>query len=79
MNSYKIFITKSSEAAQMIFHGLPWNDGDNECVKKGSGSLTSGGTFSSEAPRMYQDKGLYYAFLEYKSKEGNPKYEIVFC
>lgn len=73
-SSYKIYLTKSSEAAHLISQGLR--------NRKHEGAIaTSSGPVGKDVriPEIYHDKGLFYALLEYKNGEdwSAPKWELI--
>lgn len=73
--SFKIFITKSSDAAAMIAKGL-WNEPikDGEKIRTCQGCV---GPNNEIIPRMYE--GLYYAYIEYTKANEDSKYELILC
>ncbi len=73
--SFKIFITKSPDAAAVLAKGLleePIKDGNKITV--GHGCVSPDSEF---IPKMYE--GLYYAFIEYTTEDGTNKYELILC
>lgn len=81
VKSYKIYITKSLEAASLIFNGLktesPWSKNEGKVISTGIG-------FADETefiPSMYRVKGYYYAMIEYQNgpDDSNPEYSLIIC
>ena len=79
MNSYKIFITKSAIAAGLIAEGLERNpswlrlSGDVKSVTNGSV------TDEDRIPKLFHDKGYYYALIEYDAGQNCPEYSLFIC
>lgn len=80
-SSYKIYLTKSHEAAELIAGGLkvatPW-------IKEGGKTLSIGiGPVNDDKriPAIYQGRGLFYAIIEYRNGEDRslPLYEVILC
>lgn len=72
MTSYKIFLTKSHEAAVILRDGLAAKK-DNPKLCTGWG-CTDGADF---IPATYKDHGYFYAAAWYESDA--PTYELVIC
>lgn len=73
--SFKIFITKSSDAAAMIAKGLwdePIKDGTKIRVAHGCVGPTN-----EIIPKMYE--GLYYVYIEYTKADADSNYELILC
>lgn len=78
MNSYKIFLTKSYEAAEMIFAGAP------QVIKRKPVEIVSATLDSVDddpkIPKIYHHKGYYSVVIEYKGTENAVlKYELTVC
>lgn len=70
--SYKVFITKSKEAACLICHGLELQPGDS----RDYGIVDE----NSIIPSMYFNYGtMYYCLHEYKSNDGVEEYKLIVC
>lgn len=72
MNSYKIFLTKSHEAATILRNGL--------AAEKDSSKLCTGWGPAGSAdfiPATYKGCGYFYAAAWYESDA--PTYELVIC
>ncbi len=70
-NSYRIFITKSAKAAELISNALS-DDGDNvSAVKHGAAA------HFAEIPNIYRDFGLFCAIAEYH--DGKGRYKLTIC
>lgn len=77
--SFKIFITKSPEAAAMIAKAL-WNDLWEGYNEDGDELSVSHGRVDDDIafiPKIYV--GLYYACAEYISDTAGGKYELILC
>lgn len=73
--SFKIFITKSPDAAAMIAKGL-WE----ESIKVGTKISVGHGCVGPDKefiPQIYE--GLYYAYVQYITADENEKYELILC
>ncbi len=70
-NSYRIFITKSAEAARLIADALG-NDGSNP-----NATMRGDTTYFNELPEIYRENGLFCAIAEYR--DGKRHYEITIC
>lgn len=78
MPSYKIFLTKSAEAARAIAKGFSMNiSGRIDGVK----SVSYGYVEGCEAiPKMYHDKKYFYCTVELENLDGTAaKCEIIIC
>ena len=73
-SSYKIFITKSHEAAILISNGLSAEASRNGFIPTGFGAVNQ----DCRIPALYHDKGYFYAYAEYPGND-NPKYELTIC
>lgn len=75
--SYKIFITKSAEAARVMREGLMHLHSDEKAVSISQGCVGD----SLKIPAIYHDHGNFYAMLEYRNGDtGYPQnYEIIVC
>lgn len=84
MNSYKIYLTKSAEAARLISDGLkgetPWSKDGGEIISIGVGGVENH-IGESKIPLMYHNKGYFYAKIEYRNgpDESCPEYSLVIC
>lgn len=80
-SSYKIYLTESHDAAELIAEGLkaatPWTREGGETISIICGSANS----SSFVPAIYQHRGLFYAVIEYRNGDdwSHPKYEVILC
>lgn len=81
MRSYKIYLTKSFDAARVIGEGLkkeePWTLDDGKMYLVYIGEADG----KSLIPEIYHGWGYYYACIEYRNgpDESEPRYEIVIC
>ena len=73
-SSYKILITKSSQAASLISVGLREEAVRNGYISTGSGAVNQ----DCRIPALYHDNGYFYAYAEYPGND-NPKYELTIC
>ena len=78
MQSYKIYLTKSSEVAARIsqsFHCGGSMPEDIKCISQG---LCTG---SELIPAIYHNKGYFYCVAELKEHGGHntPTYELTVC
>lgn len=82
VKSYKIYLTKSFDAARVICEGLkreePWTLDGGKMYLVYLGKADGG---KLRIPEIYQGRGYYYACIEYSNgpDESRPKYEIVIC
>lgn len=75
--NYKIFLTKSHEAAVLIAAGLRAEKDDQAYL-----STMFGGSarHSKVIPEIYRDCGYYYAIAEYeKARDGRERCDIIIC
>ncbi len=75
--SYRIFITKSVEAARIMRAGLMHIHSDEKVVSISQGCVEG----NSKIPAIYHEQGDFYTMIEYQNGDtGYPqKYEIIFC
>lgn len=79
MTSYKVFITKSSEAAYAIAHGYGC---DMSSKMNGVFGVSCGAADGKEIiPGIYHGKGYFYcaAELENMDDSESQKYELIIC
>lgn len=74
MSSYKIYLSKSSEVASLIYSAMQ--------MKVGKGILSTGSGMVNEdvrIPAIYHGKTYFYCFVEYCNGEtwDNPQYELI--
>lgn len=71
MVSYKIYLTRSNDAALLISKGFE-TDG---WISTSHGAVTK--NLASHIPSIYHDKGYYHATLQYESEK--EEYELTIC
>lgn len=77
MKGYKIYLTRSREVAELIYHAI------SDEVDKDNGDISSArvgcayGIDPELLPGMYRTTGYSYCLVEYDLE--HPKYEIVFA
>lgn len=71
MSRYKIYLTRSNEVALLIKDALAKKIGDN-IISVSQGPAGE----QSYIPAIYQNKGYFYAMVEYADEVG---YEIIFA
>ncbi len=79
LTDYKIFITKSHDAAELISKAL-WDDFWKADCKEDDKIIVSHGCVDDDIafiPKIYA--GLYYACAEYISDTAGGKYELILC
>ena len=82
MRSYKVFITKSSEAANRIARSFSCNlDEATDILKVEHGEVSETTAF---VPAIYHGRGYYYCMAELsdRSESGkyySPEYDLVIC
>lgn len=80
-SSYKIYLTRSQDAATLIAKGLmdsePWSKRDGKMLKTSTGCLYN----DERIPAIYHSKGYYYALIEYRNGEdySSPEYRVIVC
>ncbi|MBP2629851.1 MAG: hypothetical protein H6Q70_479 [Firmicutes bacterium] len=80
-SSYKIYITRSSEAAHLISRGLreatPWSKQGGQTLSTSSGCVNQ----DCRIPNLYHGADKFYAMIEYRNGEDfdHPEYEIIIC
>lgn len=73
--SYKVFLTKSSEAAYAIAHGY-------NCNTNGTNGIQSGcADEKGVIPAIYHNKGYFYCAVEHENIDGSEveRYELIVC
>lgn len=81
MKSYKIYLTKSLEAARLIYNGLqaesPWSKGEGKVISMELGFADA----TKCIPSMYQNKGYSYAMIKYQNgpDDSCPEYNLIIC
>lgn len=79
MFSYKVFLTKSSEAAHAISRGTDFGSGANE-ARINSANVGMVNEDSDFIPAIYHNKGYFYCAIEYITEETKPStYNLVIC
>lgn len=79
MNSYKIFITKSTIAAGLIAEGLERNP--SWLRLSGEVKSISNGFVGDEnrIPKLFHNQGYCYALVEYDAGQSCPEYSLIIC
>lgn len=73
MKTYKVFLTRNREVADLLADAL-WNQyKSNEGCSSGFGYADN----EDRIPELYHDCGYFYARVEYKSEQ--PGYELIFA
>lgn len=76
MSSYKIFLTKSSQAAYAIAHGFGCDMAQSVNGVKGVQCGSADG--KDLIPAIYHNKGYFYCAAEFEESD-TPKYELIVC
>ena len=79
LSSYKIFLSKSREAALAISRGADFGSGDEEARVKGvsCGRVTEDTDF---VPAIYHKMGYFYCAIQYVTDENQAAtYELIVC
>lgn len=81
ISSYKIYLTESHDAAELIAGGLrdatPWTKNGGKTLSIGVGPVNE----DKRIPAIYQGQGFFYALIEYRNGEDfdRPEYEVILC
>lgn len=84
MANFKVFLTKSPEAAKAIARGFTADWDNNEiCIEQDIikiCSVSHGDTIEQDIiPVMYQGKEYFYCAMEYIGESQMQKYELIIC
>lgn len=72
MTSYKIYLTKSAEAAKLLSNGF---EHDDNWISTGYGAVSE--NLTPHIPSIYFSKGYFHATLQTKSDK--EEYELTIC
>ena len=80
MTSYKVFLSKSADAAEAIAHGFSC-DMENSGIKSVQYGCTDCDAAKKLIPEIYQVKEYFYCAVKFEETEhfNSVKYELIIC